>query len=117
LQPQQNIIPQQTGFVSQPMMSNPTGFPTNGLGLTQGFLPQQTGFPNTNGFHTPSPAPPVPPLPNFQSPGVISNPTGFPGSGHGFGGMGGGFGGVQSSEHPLSANSVFIAAIGSNWWF
>jgi hypothetical protein len=102
LQPQQNVFPQQTGFVSQPAMSNPTGFPTNGLGQTQGFLPQQTGFPNTSGFHTPSPVPPVPPVPpfpNFQSPGVASNPTGFPGGGPGFGGMGGGFGGVQSSEY------------------
>ena len=100
LQPQQNMLPQQTGFVSQPVISNPTGFPANGFGPTQGFLPQQTGFQNTNGFQTPSPAPPVPPLPSFQSPGVMSNPTGFPGGGHGFGGMGGGFGGVQSSECP-----------------
>lgn len=103
LQPQQNLLPQQTGFVSQPAMSNPTGFPTNGLGQTQGFLPQQTGFPNMSGFQTPSPAPPVPPvphLPSFQSPNVMSNPTGFPGGGPGFGGMGGGFGGAQSSEYP-----------------
>lgn len=92
------LQPQQTGFVSQPAISNPTGFPTNGFGQTLGFLPQQTGFPNTSGFQTPSPAPPVPPLPNFQSSGVISNQTGFPG-GPGFGGIGGGFGGVQSSEH------------------
>ena len=31
LQPQQNLLPQQTGFVGQPAMSNPTGFPTNGF--------------------------------------------------------------------------------------
>ena len=102
LQPQQGILPQQTGFVSQPVMSNPTGFSANGFGQTQGFLPQQTGFPNNGGFQTPSPAPPVPPLPNFQPQGMMSNPTGFPGGGSGFGGMGGGIGGgfngVQSSE-------------------
>ena len=106
-QPQQNVLPQQTGFMSQPMMSNPTGFPTNGLGQAQGFLPQQTGFPNTSGFQTPSPAPPVPPLPNFQSPGAMSNLTGFPGGGPGFGGMGGGFGGVQSSEYLLLVDPIF----------
>ena len=110
LQPQQNIPPQQTGFMSQQMMSNHTGFPTNGFGQTQGFLPpQQTGFQNA-GFQTPSPVPPVPPvppLPNLHSPGVMSNQTSFPGSGPGFGGMGGGFGGVQNSERPLSVNPSF----------
>ena len=102
LQPQQSIPPQQTGFVSQPVMSNQTGYPTNGFGQAQGFLPQPTGFQNTR-FQTPSPAPPVPPvppLPNFHSPGVMSNPTGFPGGGPGFSGMGGGFGGIHNSEHP-----------------
>lgn len=97
------LQPQRTGFVSQPVISNPTGFPINGFGQAQGFLPQQTGFPNTSGFQTPSPVPPVPPIPpfqNFQSPGVISNQTGFPGGGPGFGGVGNGFGGIQSSEYP-----------------
>jgi actin cytoskeleton-regulatory complex protein SLA1 len=100
LQSQQSIFPQQTGFVNQPVISNPTGFPTNGLGQTQGFLPQQTGFPNATGFQTPSPGlsvSPVPPLPNFQPTGLLSNPTGFPSGGPGFGG----FGGIQSSEYLL----------------
>ncbi|KAF9649370.1 hypothetical protein BDM02DRAFT_3186395 [Thelephora ganbajun] len=99
LQPQQSILPPQTGFVSPPVIPSPTGFPTSNLVQAQGFLPQQTGFPNMGGFQTPSPAPPVPPMPpllNFQSPGVMSNPTGFPGGGPGFGGVGG-FGGVQSN--------------------
>ena len=101
LQPQQNILPQQTGFVSQPVLSNPTGFPTNGFAQPQGFLPQQTGFQHATGFQTPSPVPPVPPLPNFQPTGVLSNPTGYPGGGPGFGGFGNGngFGGVQSSGY------------------
>ena len=113
LQSQQNVLPQQTGFVSPQVMSNPTGFPTNGFGQTQGLLPQQTGFPNTSGFHTPSPVPPVPPvppLPNFQPQpqGMISSPTGFPGGGPGFGGMGGGFGGVQSSEYHSLVDRFFL---------
>ena len=99
-QPQRNLLPQQTGFVNQPVISNQTGFPINGFGQAQGFLPQQTGYPNMSGFQTPSPVPPVPPLPNFQSPGVLSNPTGFPGGGPGFSGVGNGFGGIQSSEYP-----------------
>ena len=117
LQPHQNLLPQQTGFMSQPVMSNPTGFPTNGFGQTQGFLPQQTGFQNTSGFQTPSPAPPVPPvppLPNFQPQGVMSNPTGYPGGGPGFNGMGGGFGGVQNSKCLPSRNSCFCPAIDSD---
>lgn len=95
LQPQQSLLPQQTGFVNQP---NLAGFPANGLGQPQGYLPQQTGFQNAGGFHTHSPGPslsPVPPPPNFQPTGVLSNPTGFLGGGPGFGG----FGGVQSSEY------------------
>lgn len=111
LQPQQNVLPQQTGFVGQPVLSNPTGFPPNGLGQTLGVLPQQTGFPQTTGFHTPSPVPPVPPLPNFQPTGVLSNPTGFPGGGPGFGGLGNGFGGVQSSKHPRSGQLLVVAYI------
>jgi len=106
-QSQPNIPPQQTGF--QPVMSNHTGFPTNGFGQTQGFLPQQTGFQNAR-FQTPSPAPPVPPIPphlNLHPQGVMSNQTGFPGGGPGFGGMGGGFGGVQNSEYLSSVNPTF----------
>ena len=109
LQQQPNILPQQTGFVNQPALSNQTGFPTNGLGQTQGFLPQQTGFLNPSGFQTPSPIPhipPVPPLPNFQPTGVLSNPTGFPGGGPGLGL--GGFGGIQSSEYLLSVNPLVV---------
>lgn len=112
LRPPQSIFTQQTGFVNQPVTSNPTGFPTNGLGQTQGFLPQQTGFQNMNGFQTPSPGlsvSPAPPLPNFQPTGLLSNPTGFPGSGPGFGG----FGGVQSSEYlsSMCPASVPLAAV------
>lgn len=115
LQPQQNVLPQQTGFMNQPVMSNPTGFPPNGLGQTQGFLPQQTGYMNNSGFQTPSPAPPpVPPLPNFQQQGLMHNQTGFPGGGPGFGGMSGGFGGVQSSEQ-LSFVHLALVLNGSDW--
>ena len=117
-QPPQNLPPQQTGFVNQPVMPNPTGFPSNGLGQTQGFLPQQTGFPNTNGYHTPSPAPPVPPvppLPNFQSHGMMSNQTGFPGGGPGFSGMGSGFGGVQNSKRPFIGQLDFCLVMDSDW--
>lgn len=104
LQPQHTVLPQQTGFVNQPVLSNPTGLHLNGLGPTQGFPPQQTGFPNMSGFQTPSPVPPVPPLPNFQSPGLLPTSTGFPSGGPGFSGVGGGFGGVQSSKYPSSMN-------------
>ena len=116
-QPQQSIPPQRTGFVNQPMMSNPTGFTTNGFGQPQGFLPQQTGYQNTNGFQTPSPTPPVPPvppLPNFHPPGVMSSPNGFQGNGPGYGGMGGGFGGVQPSEHHFIWDPIF-AVIEPDW--
>ena len=118
LQPQQNVHPQQTGFVSPSVMPNPTGFPTNGLGQPQGFYPQQMGFPNTSGFQTPSPAPPmppVPPLPNFHPPGMMPNSTGFPGGGPGFGGMGGGFGGVQNSEYFSLVNTIFCPAMDPEW--
>ena len=116
LQPQQSIPPQQTGFVNQPVISNPTGFPTNGLGQTQGFLPQHTGFPNTGGFQTPSPVPsvsPAPPLPNFQPTGVLSNPTGFPSGGPGFGG----FNGIQNSEHISLIYPTLYCMIRSNLRF
>ena len=106
LLPHQNILPQQTGFVNQPVIHNPAGFPINGLGQTQGFLPQQTGFPNTSGFQTPSPAPPVPSLPNFQPTGVLSNPTGFQNGGPGFSG----FSGIQSSEY---LPSVYLTPCGA----
>jgi hypothetical protein len=113
LQPQQNILPQQTGFVNQPILSNPTGFPANGYGQTQGFLPQTTGFQNTSGFQTPSPAPPVPPLPNFQPTGLLSNPTGFQSGGPGFGG----FGGVQSSGYISLVYSAPSRTLDSDWRF
>lgn len=115
LQPQQTVFPQQTGFVNQPVISNPTGFPTNGLGQAQGFLPQQTGFPSTNGFLTPSPGPPISPVPslqNFQPTGLLSNPTGFPNGGPGFGG----FGGVQSSKYLWCAPTPCLA-VDSDWRF
>ena len=111
LQPQRSIIPQQTGFVNQPVISNPTGFPTNGFGQTQGFLPQQTGFLNVTGFQSPSPGisvSPAPPLPNFQPTGLLSNPTGFPG---------GGFGGVQNSEYLSLACPNTCPTTDAHWQF
>ena len=111
LQPQQNIIPQQTGFVNQPLISNPTGFPTNSFGQTQGLLPQQTGFLNVTGFQSPSPglsASPAFPLPNFQPTGLLSNPTGFPS---------GGFGGVQSSEYLHSVFPIPCHTADADWQF